>query len=160
MLIGLNVAAFAAQGMGGDKLTMMGAKVNKAIASGQFYRLLTSIFLHGSLSHLAVNCLSLYSIGPSVEKWFGKDRFIALYLTSGLLGNVASYCFLPLPSIGASGAVFGLLGALAFFLFRHRNLIRGSNRNLSRFGYVIAVNLAMVRSSSPRSSRTEKHNSC
>mmetsp|Transcript_32820 Transcript_32820/g.128899 ORF Transcript_32820/g.128899 Transcript_32820/m.128899 type:complete len:188 (+) Transcript_32820:358-921(+) len=131
------------QGFMGDKLTMMGAKVNRAIAEGQFYRLLTSMFLHGSLGHLLVNSLSTYSIGPSVESWFGKKRFIALYLFSGFCGNLMSFYFLPQPSIGASGAVFGLLGALAFFLLRHRGLIRGSERNLTRFAYVIAINFAM-----------------
>lgn len=81
---------------------------------GQWYRLITSVFLHWSILHIAFNMLVLFMIGPALERVLGHVRFAALFLIAGLGGAVASYCFssVATTSVGASGAVFGLMGAL------------------------------------------------
>jgi len=84
-----------------------------AIADGQWWRLITAAFLHGSLLHLAFNMYALYWLGPQLEELLGRGRFLSLYMLSAFGGNVASYYFSGLNtlSVGASGAIFGLLTA-------------------------------------------------
>lgn len=83
------------------------------VADGESYRLLTAAFLHGGLVHLALNMYALYLFGPPLEGALGRVRFITLYLVSALGGSAVSYAFSnpAQPSLGASGAIFGLLGA-------------------------------------------------
>lgn len=83
-----------------------------AVRGGQFYRVVTSIFTHEDFFHLASNCYALYIYGMLLEPSLGKGRFAAVYFVSGLLGNALSFAFMSNPSIGASGAIFGLLGAV------------------------------------------------
>jgi len=88
------------------------------VTDGEFYRLFTQMFLHYGLLHLAVNMWALWVIGRSMEAALGPVRFVALYLTAGLAGGVACYVFNPASAtVGASGAIFGLFGAL-FVVFR------------------------------------------
>ncbi|CAN0455301.1 unnamed protein product, partial [Discosporangium mesarthrocarpum] len=82
------------------------------VVRGQWYRLLTPVFLHGSLAHLLVNSYSLSAVGPVVERVMGKGRFLGIYLLSGVAGNVLSCIVNPtMPAVGASGAIFGMIGA-------------------------------------------------
>lgn len=83
------------------------------VADGESYRLLTAAFLHGGLVHLALNMYALYLFGPPLEGALGRVRFITLYFVSALGGSAVSYAFSnpAQPSLGASGAIFGLLGA-------------------------------------------------
>jgi membrane associated rhomboid family serine protease len=93
------------------------------VAVGQWYRLLTAVFLHQQLVHIGLNMLSLWWIGPSVEVALGKIRYLALYLLSGLGGSALSFLLAPANEmgLGASGAIFGLLGAM-FVLMRRLRL--------------------------------------
>jgi len=93
---------------------------------GQLYRLVTSVFLHGSVLHILFNMFVLWTIGPQVERILGHARFLVLYLAAGLGGAVASYAFSDprTVSVGASGAIFGLMGALVV-LGRRRGSARG-----------------------------------
>lgn len=123
---------------------MQGAKLNPAIRSGEFYRLITPIFLHASTSHLLINAFSLHSTGPSVESWLGKKRFSLLYLTAGISGNILSYICTPTPAVGASGAIFGLVGATAVILARHRDLLGArARRGLQSLAYIVLLNFGM-----------------
>lgn len=99
----------------GQLIIQFGAKVNNLILEGEYWRFITPIFLHGSLMHLLVNCYSLYIIGSLVERLYGRGRFITSYLIAGILGNLCSFLFVPGPSVGASGAIFGLMGILLYF---------------------------------------------
>ncbi len=92
-----------------------------SIRNGEFYRLITGAFLHGDEIHLLFNCYALYIIGGQVEGFFGKSRYIAIYLLSALFGSFLSIMFSGnVPSVGASGAVFGLMGALLYFGYHYR----------------------------------------
>lgn len=101
----------------GDLLYSFGAKDPVAIASGEWWRFFAPIFVHIGFVHFAMNNLGLYFIGYQIEKAMGARWFLFIYLFSGFLGNVASACFSVARSAGASGALFGLLGA-GFFLER------------------------------------------
>ena len=106
-----NVVCYALQARY-PKITQMGAKRSDLILSGrELYRLITPVFLHGGIGHLAMNAYSLSKVGPEVERLFGTDRFVATYLASGVAGNLLSAINSPNPSVGASSSIFGLMGA-------------------------------------------------
>lgn len=118
----VNVVAYGIQ-VAYPSFTRWGLKLSDKITRGEdLYRLVSPIFLHGGLIHLATNTLSLSSVGPQVESYFGTGRFLATYLVSGIAGNVVSAYKSPNPALGASGAVFGIIGACAVFLLRNDGL--------------------------------------
>lgn len=124
-LIGINILLFAAESMKGGAMDRevalrFGAQYTPLIREGQWYRLFTSMFLHFGFLHLICNMYSLYNLGPSLEIFFGIPIFLVLYLVSGLAGNLLTYAVelrtgRRTLSLGASGAVFGLLGAYLVF---------------------------------------------
>ncbi len=125
-LIGVTLAVFLLQLgsqaiLGFDLVATLGAKDNRAIAAGQIWRFFTPVFIHGGVLHFFVNMYSLHAIGPAVEIFFGAWRTLALYLLSGIAGVVLSIGFSPYRSVGASGAIFGLLGALGALLYSNRS---------------------------------------
>ncbi len=130
LLIGLNLAVFLVQLSVGDRFTDRFELLGQAyvpplhsvegIAQGQWYRLLTAMFLHGSYVHILFNMLSLWWIGAPLEAALGRARHLALYFTSGLAGGALTYLIAApnQPSLGASGAIFGLFGATAVLMRR------------------------------------------
>ena len=98
----------------------LGALVPVLVAEGQAWRLVTSAFLHSGFAHLALNMLSLYFLGSFAEISFGRGRFLALYLVSGIAGGLAFLYFGDFTgaAVGASGAIFGLLGGVFGFTIR------------------------------------------
>ncbi|MCD2347345.1 rhomboid family intramembrane serine protease [Clostridium guangxiense] len=104
-------------------LNTLGAKNNELIMSGQYYRLITCMFLHGSLIHIASNMYSLYCVGYMVEKIYGRIKYTFIYFLSGIISSYVSFLFSDAISIGASGAIFGVLGAVLVFSFRFKNKI-------------------------------------
>jgi len=118
-LIWLNVAAYALQAFR-PSFTAWGVKRSDLILRGeQLYRLLTPVFLHGGIAHLGTNMYSLGRVGPDVEKLFGPGRYLCTYLLAGVAGNLMSAFQSPNPALGASGAVFGVIGAYTVFLSRN-----------------------------------------
>lgn len=91
-----------------------------AIRDGQTYRLITGVFLHGGFVHLLFNCYALYVIGSQVENFLGKFKFLVIYLVAGISGALFSMIFGNSASVGASGAIFGLMGALVYFGYHYR----------------------------------------
>lgn len=147
-----NIAVFALQqvlGWGLDArwplvIQALGAKVNAAIIAGQYWRFVTALFLHGNLVHVAVNCYTLYIIGPEVEAAFGHLRFAALYLLAGVCSILASFLLTDANSVGASGALFGLMGALAVYLLRNRAAFGAlGKRRLQNIGSTLLLNLGL-----------------
>jgi membrane associated rhomboid family serine protease len=130
VLIGLNLAFFLVQQAVGDRFTDRFDLIGRAyvpllgsvegVADGQWYRMLTAMFLHGSYVHILFNMLSLWWIGGPLEAALGRARYLALYFVSGLAGSALSYLLAApnQPSLGASGAIFGLFGATAVLLRR------------------------------------------
>jgi rhomboid protease GluP len=120
------VAAFGLQLWGetsGTDLVAVGANERSAVLAGEYWRLLTSMFLHGGYLHLLLNAWALYQLGTLFERLLGSSRMLATYFVSGIAGSVASIVWTQAPSVGASGAIFGLLGALISFLLRRREAL-------------------------------------
>lgn len=91
------------------------------VKRGELYRLITGAFVHVSIIHYFFNMYALYIIGPQLENFFGKWKYLTIYLASAIVGNLLSIMFNPATaSIGASGAIFGLLGALVYFGYHYR----------------------------------------
>lgn len=120
-------------------LVLLGAKENTLISQGEFYRLFTAMFLHGGLVHIGFNMYALYSLGPLVEHIYGKKRFLAIYLISGITSSLLSFLFSDSVSVGASGAIFGLLGAALIFGIKMKKM--GNKNFLSSIVQVIVINL-------------------
>lgn len=124
-------------------LLMFGANLKLLVVEGhQYYRLLTAAFLHIGLIHLIVNMYSLYIIGPQVENFFGRWKYLIIYLVSAISGSLLSLAFNDNTIIaGASGAIFGLLGALLYFGYYYR--VYFSNAILRQIIPVLIVNLVI-----------------
>ena len=126
-----------------QQLYNFGAMQPIAIAAqGQYWRLFTAMFLHANVLHIAFNMYALYLFGYLVEGAFGKVRFIAIYFVCGFLASVTSYVFSDPRSlgVGASGAIFGLLGAWVAYNYRRRGSAIASAQ-LRWAGILIAINL-------------------
>jgi rhomboid protease GluP len=125
-------------------LLQLGAQVNVFVAAGQYWRLVTAMFLHIGLAHIAFNMYALFILGRDIEGFYGSLRFAAIYFISGVAGNVAYYVIGPNnPSAGASGAIYGLIGAEIALLVSNRMLF-GSYRKqrLVNLAFLLVVNLA------------------
>ena len=107
-----------------------GAKYNPLILSGQYYRLLTSAFLHIDLMHLLFNVVFIYQFGKMIEQVFGWWRTLVIILVSAFFGNLCSYAFVEGPSLGASTVAYGLLGALLFLGIEKRKVFMHFVRTL------------------------------
>lgn len=140
-LLGLNILIFVADYLLNYRLTDLGVKDNASIMAGQLWRFVTPIFLHGGLLHIAVNSYSLYVIGPQAERAFGRARFLAIYLLSGIMGVIASFFFISEPSLGASGALFGLIGAMVPLLYRNRHIYQNPQRSIMSLVQIVVLNL-------------------
>lgn len=131
--------------LGTDVLILYGARINQAILAGELWRFLTPALLHGSLPHIAFNMYALLSFGTGLERYFGHGRFFLLYVLGAFAGNVASFLFSPGYSVGASTAIFGLLGAEAVFLIRNRKVFPGQFRSaIGNIIFIAAINLFII----------------
>jgi membrane associated rhomboid family serine protease len=133
-LIGVNVLVFAINlvqgaslGRNGGELFFRGFLFGPAVADGDWWRLLTAGFLHGSLLHIGCNMLMLWWIGVPMELALGRARFLAVYLVSALAGSAGALVFAPNGvTVGASGAIFGILGAALVFERQRHYVLGGS----------------------------------
>jgi membrane associated rhomboid family serine protease len=123
-IIVANVIVYFIQLMAGDDFTNRFGMVPSQIQDGEWWRLFTSMFLHSptSIFHIVFNMMVLYVYGSNVEGAFGTTRFIALYVMAGFLGSATSFAFGPqlVIGVGASGAIFGIVGVLLVYLYRRR----------------------------------------
>ncbi len=126
VLIALNTVLFLAMYIFGNgsndvqTLVDFGASYPSYIKAGEYYRLVVSAFLHIGILHFLLNNYALYVLGPQLESFFGKFKFSIIYLFSAITGNLLSMLFFNGISAGASGAIFGLLGALLYFGYHYR----------------------------------------
>lgn len=127
---------------GDDLPLMLGARVTELIREGQWWRFVTPVFLHGSVTHIFFNMYALLSIGSFLERHFGHGRFVLLYFLGAFAGNVFSFLLTEGYSVGASTAVFGLVAAEVIFFYQNRKLFGGqARRAIGNAVFVIAVNL-------------------
>lgn len=140
ILIGLNILAFLTclivatvlgagffknlLGVNPQILYLMGAKHNNAILlHGEYYRLITSMFLHAGIIHLLFNMYALYVLGDFIERVYGAKKYLVIYFVSGIIAGIFSLYFSPVMGVGASGAIFGLLGAALVFAYYEKDRI-------------------------------------
>lgn len=144
-LIGLMFVAELALGGSQNQETLrrLGAQVNPLVALGELWRLVAAMFLHIGLQHILFNGWALFSVGRDVEAMYGSVWFTVIYLMTGLAGNIAYYWLGDtILSAGASGAVFGLIGAeTAFFLTNRALFGKLGSQRLGNLGVLIAINL-------------------
>ena len=125
-LIALCLIMFVISGFGIDTLTLIkyGANIGGLVKSGEVFRLISYMFLHAGIIHIFFNMYSLYIVGPRVEDFFGKWKFLLIYMISGISGGLLSIAMNgDVVSVGASGAIFGLFGALLYFGYNYRGYI-------------------------------------
>lgn len=145
ILIGINVAIYlvgAVQGAGlnnpGGTIYIKMVLFGPLVAQGDWWRLITSAFLHASILHIAFNMLALWWFGAPVEHYLGRARFILLYLVAGLAGSAGALLQSPgTPILGASGAIFGILGAMLILEWQATGSLGGNALTL------IVINLAI-----------------
>jgi len=125
-----------------DNITLLsfGANLDILTKGGDYFRLIASAFLHIGFFHMLVNMYSLFIIGPQVESFFGKWKYLGIYVISAISGSLLSIAFnTNVVSAGASGAIFGLLGALLYFGYHYRVYLGNAIR--SQIVPVIIINL-------------------
>jgi membrane associated rhomboid family serine protease len=149
ILLGVNLAVFVAVLGTGDQvireLGMIGYAIDDSaisligVADGEWYRMLTSAFLHQQIWHIGFNMMALWFLGPPLEAALGRARFLAVYLISALAGSTLTYLIAPgnQLSLGASGAIFGLFGATVVLMRRLRYDMRP-------IAVLLAINLALT----------------
>jgi len=128
-----------------DAIIAMGAIMPGLLKRGEWWRLIASMFLHGSLLHWAANSWALYQIGTLYEVLFGSKRFALIYFSTGIIAGIASSLYNHGPAVGASGAVFGIMGAFIFSLirspvYRHQRWTRGL---IGQLVFWIVINIAI-----------------
>ncbi len=150
VLIGITVLVYLVQmltenQLGVDLPLIYGAKYGPSIKEfHQWWRLITPVFLHGSVMHLLFNMYALYVIGPELETFYGHRDFLLFYLITGFSGNVVSYVASPNTiSVGASTALFGMIAAQGFLAFKNKRLIRNYSKTISNILFVVALNLVL-----------------
>lgn len=124
-------------------IIILGAKWNEGITNGEYWRFLTCTFLHGNLIHLFLNLAALHIFGQEVESIYGTFRFILIYLLTSWGAGLASYIFSPGIAIGASGAVFGIIGALIVFFYRQREKVTGANYRFKTMYTLVIINILL-----------------
>ena len=148
LIVTVNVAMFGLLMISGSaddaaNLYRWGAKFGPAIQDGDWYRLLLPVILHAGLLHLAANTFALIIFGPRLESEFGRFAFAAVYVVSGVVGVAASYLVSPTLSVGASGAVFGIVGAYGIYLVRNRREFGSAvNPVIMNLLIVLGINIA------------------
>lgn len=111
------------------------------VKNGEVYRLITAAFVHANILHIFFNMYALYALGPQIEKFYGRKRYLLIYLGSALLGSLLSVVLTNNVSVGASGAIFGLFGAMLYFGYKYRATLDGFLR--SGIIPVIVINLLL-----------------
>ena len=141
-LIAINVLIFVIGNIFGvhNGLISLFGNYKPAVLAGDYYRLFTCMFLHADVFHIAFNMYALYVLGSQAEGFFGKTKFLSIYLLSGISGSLLSMLLnIETISIGASGAIFGILGALLYFGYNFRVYL--GNTLVREIVPVICINL-------------------
>ena len=115
------------------------------VLKGEWWRLLTAMFLHGGMTHLLMNMFSLYLVGRGAEMYFDIKSYLSIYFFSGVIGGLVSLYMHPVSvGVGASGAIFGVFGALAGFFLAHKEKIASHSKAFMKdFSIIIAINLVI-----------------
>ncbi len=150
-LVGLNLIIFFLTALQADPFSSQTLANDGAVfglliaAKGEWWRLISGMFLHGGVTHILLNMISLYIVGKIAEELFGWRDYLIIYFVSGIAGGIASVTVHPDGlSVGASGAIFGIFGAIAGYALAHRkHLGERFNAFIKEFGGVLVLNLVL-----------------
>lgn len=142
-LISINIVVYLISLLYYNNMINLFANNYILVQNNEWYRLITCMFMHADLLHIVFNMWALYVLGLQVERYYGTKKFLLIYFLSGILGSLFSCVFMGESafSIGASGAIFGLLGSIAYFTYNYRATLNGLLR--SNIMTVIIMNLAI-----------------
>ncbi len=145
-IIGITVLAYFLQATPyGNTFVEAFIKSNDQIRAGELWRLLTPALLHANLMHIGFNMYALLSFGTGLERHFGHGRFLLLYVLGAFAGNVMSFLMTNVDSLGASTAIFALVGAEAMFLVKNRKLFAGQFRSaIGNIIFIVVINLVVI----------------
>lgn len=149
IFLGINIIIFVLLEFSGgstnsQNLIRFGANYAPLVAGGDYWRLFTANFLHIGVLHLLVNSYALFILGGEVEALFGRQRYVVIYLLSGISGAIASFMLTQGLSAGASTSLFGLFGALAVFFYKQRAILGNfGQQRLISLGLTLAINVAI-----------------
>jgi len=156
-LVGIHIGYYIYSGMGywdgwggitSYGLDRSGALVTAKVDNGDFWRLWASLFLHVGLLHLSVNMLNLYCLATLVEGIYGRVRMLLVYCCSGLSGSILTWGFATERTVGASGAIFGLIGLLLIFGWKYHENLQGPAGSFLRkqlaFWSVVSLALGFI----------------
>ncbi len=140
-LITINIIVFIWQIISGTlesqaAIISAGALYRESVFKGEIWRLVTAAFLHGGAGHLVGNCIVLYIVGMACEHAFHMKRTAVIYFTACLCGSLLSVALQPGPSVGSSGAVFGIMGSVIVFLYKYQNYFYVRDK---RIGFILAI---------------------
>lgn len=141
ILIALNVIMFLLSVFDYSFVINTFANYYLNVKNGEVYRLITAAFVHANILHIFFNMYALYALGPQIEKFYGRKRYLLIYLGSALLGSLLSVVLTNNVSVGASGAIFGLFGAMLYFGYKYRATLDGFLK--SGIIPVIVINLLL-----------------
>ena len=150
IVLGITVLIFIAQSLskiqfGVDFLLNLLAKVNPYIVAGEFWRLVTPVFVHGGIIHVGFNMYALWILGRQLESLFGHERFIQVYFLGAFGGNVLSFALSKNASVGASTAIFAMIGAQAVFIIKNRKIFGANARQmLTQIGFILVLNFVIA----------------
>lgn len=132
----------------GKQLYECGMGFNPLVAHGEYWRLVTAMFLHGGLTHVLFNSFALVLFAPPLEQMLGKIKFLTLYFIAGIIGNVGTYLVDPAmlnPHIGASGAIYGILGLFLFMVFFRKDLMDPGSTQIIMVIVIIGLVMSFLR---------------
>ncbi|MFD2923213.1 rhomboid family intramembrane serine protease [Halobacillus naozhouensis] len=121
---------------------------NYLVAQGEYWRLITPIFLHGGFAHALFNSFSLVLFGPALEQMLGRLKFISVYLLAGIAGNIGTYIVAPnafYQHLGASGAIFGIFGIYVFMVLFRKHLIGSANSQIIMVIFILGLFMTFTR---------------